>query len=174
MDHKASNARGDCVRPPGRRARGRAASIGAGVAIAWSFRRLRGEMVAVAAVLAGVGMLALITGRAIYDTYQSSGLANCLADASAGVGLPSADGPLRRQVQWLADPDRAAGAVTSTVRCVRWRAACRQRSRSGYTSVLVDPERYARPLARVAGGCCHDRRGRRVLLDFRSMPAGDH
>ncbi|MCU1360163.1 MAG: transrane transport protein [Ilumatobacteraceae bacterium] len=51
--------------------------------IAWSFRRLRTEMVAVAIGLAGVGMLALVTGRSMYHTYKSGGLASCLAATAA-------------------------------------------------------------------------------------------
>jgi hypothetical protein len=50
--------------------------------IAYAFRRLRFEVVAVAVALAGVGMLALITGRAMQDQYESSGLASCLAGAT--------------------------------------------------------------------------------------------
>jgi hypothetical protein len=50
--------------------------------IVYGFRRLRFEMIAVAVALAGVGVLALITGRAMHDQYQSSGLADCLASAA--------------------------------------------------------------------------------------------
>jgi len=47
-----------------------------------AFRRLRFEMVAVAVALAGVGMLALVTGRAMQDQYEASGLASCLSGAT--------------------------------------------------------------------------------------------
>ncbi|MBI5090697.1 MAG: ABC transporter permease subunit [Actinobacteria bacterium] len=52
--------------------------------IAWSFRRLRFEMLALAGALVGVGVLALITGRAMSHTYHSSGLAECLAQRASG------------------------------------------------------------------------------------------
>jgi hypothetical protein len=46
-------------------------------------RRLRIESVGVAIALAGVGMLALVTGSMMQDQYRSSGLADCMA---AGTG----------------------------------------------------------------------------------------
>ncbi|MGD9995763.1 MAG: hypothetical protein AB7L17_07260 [Ilumatobacteraceae bacterium] len=52
--------------------------------IAWSFRRLRTEVVAVAAALTGVGLLALITGRTMHHLYTSSGLSACLSARGAG------------------------------------------------------------------------------------------
>ena len=42
-------------------------------------RRLRVESVGVAIALAGVGVLALVTGSLMQDQYRSSGLADCLA-----------------------------------------------------------------------------------------------
>lgn len=42
-------------------------------------RRFRHESIGIAAGLAGVGLLALITGRSMNSNYHSSGLADCLA-----------------------------------------------------------------------------------------------
>lgn len=51
--------------------------------IAWSFRRLRQEMVATAVALVAIGLVALVTGRAMYDTFTSGGLSECLAGATS-------------------------------------------------------------------------------------------
>lgn len=51
--------------------------------IAWSFRRLRQEMLVTVVALAAIGVLALITGRAMYHTYTSSGLSECLSGAAS-------------------------------------------------------------------------------------------
>jgi ABC-type transport system involved in multi-copper enzyme maturation permease subunit len=46
-------------------------------------RRFRPETIGIVAVLAGVGLLALVTGRSMDSSYHSSGLADCLAGGSA-------------------------------------------------------------------------------------------
>ena len=46
-------------------------------------RRLRPETIGIVAALAGVGLLALVTGRSMNSDYHSSGLADCLAGGSA-------------------------------------------------------------------------------------------
>ena len=45
-------------------------------------RRFRPETIGIAAGLAGVGLLALVTGRSMNSDYHSSGLADCLAGGS--------------------------------------------------------------------------------------------
>lgn len=45
-------------------------------------RRFRHETIAIAAGLAGVALLALVTGRSMNSNYHSSGLASCLAGGS--------------------------------------------------------------------------------------------
>ena len=45
-------------------------------------RRFRHETIGIAAGLAGVGLLALVTGRSMNSDYHSSGLADCLAGGS--------------------------------------------------------------------------------------------
>ncbi len=46
-------------------------------------RRFRPETIGIIAALAGVGLLALVTGRSMNSAYHSSGLADCLAGSSA-------------------------------------------------------------------------------------------
>ncbi len=46
-------------------------------------RRFRPETIGIVAALAGVGLLALVTGRSMNSDYHSSGLADCLAGGSA-------------------------------------------------------------------------------------------
>jgi hypothetical protein len=48
-----------------------------------AIRRFRPETIGIVAALAGVGLLALITGRSMNTDYHSSGLADCLAGGSA-------------------------------------------------------------------------------------------
>ncbi len=47
-----------------------------------ALRRFRHDTTAIAIALAGVGLLALITGRSMNREYRNSGLASCLADQS--------------------------------------------------------------------------------------------
>lgn len=49
-----------------------------------SLRRFRSESVATCAVLAAVGVLALVTGTMMSDHFRASGLSQCLATSSSG------------------------------------------------------------------------------------------